>query len=147
VKAVVFCGIQGSGKTTFHLERYASTHVRISLDLLRTRHREAVFLAACLETRQPFVVDNTNPTVADRSRYVGPALEAGFRVVALWFDSGPGEAIERNAARLGRQRIPVHSIVGTHRRLEVPTVAEGFHDVFRVRIGPDGGFVVDQMPP
>ncbi len=38
MEAVVFCGIQGSGKTSFYRERLLATHVRISLDLLRTRH-------------------------------------------------------------------------------------------------------------
>jgi hypothetical protein len=72
VEAVVFCGIQASGKSTFYRERFFPTHVRISLDLLRTRHREATFLRACLETRQRFVVDNTNPTRAERLLPLGP---------------------------------------------------------------------------
>jgi hypothetical protein len=53
--------------------------VRISLDLLRTRRREQLLLAACLEGRQPFVVDNTNRMIADRARYIAPTLAAGSR--------------------------------------------------------------------
>jgi predicted kinase len=40
MEAVVFIGIQASGKTTFYQQRFFATHVRISLDLLRTRERE-----------------------------------------------------------------------------------------------------------
>ena len=57
MEAVILIGIQGSGKSTFYRERFFDTHVRISLDLLRTRHREALLLRACLEGKQRFVVD------------------------------------------------------------------------------------------
>jgi predicted kinase len=49
MEAVIFCGIQGAGKNTFFKEHFFRTHVRISPDLLRTRHREKVFLNACLD--------------------------------------------------------------------------------------------------
>src|SRR5918998_5029044 len=81
MEAVVLCGVQGSGKTTLYRDRFLDTHVRMGRDLLRPRHREAAFVRLCLETRQRFVVDNTNPTPADRRRYVEPARAAGFRVV------------------------------------------------------------------
>ena len=52
----------------------------LSQDLLRTRHREQVFLHACLSTQLRFVVDRTNATVEEGRRYLQPALEAGFHV-------------------------------------------------------------------
>ena len=73
MEAIIFIGIQGAGKSTFFKERFFDTHVRINLDTLRTRRREEILLNACLQSRQPFVVDNTNPLPADRSRYLGPA--------------------------------------------------------------------------
>src|SRR3954468_14948421 len=99
MEAIVFCGVQGSGKTTLYRDRFLETHARISLDLLRTRAREAAFLRTCLETRMPFVVDNTNPTVAERARYVEPALAAGFTLVAYLVEVDPAVAAGRNAAR------------------------------------------------
>ena len=66
MEAVLFIGIPGSGKSSFFKERFFSTHVRISLDLLRTRHREELLLEACLGTEQRFVIDNTNPTTSER---------------------------------------------------------------------------------
>ena len=37
---VIFIGIQATGKSTFFQEQFADTHVRVNLDMLRTRHRE-----------------------------------------------------------------------------------------------------------
>ncbi len=147
MEAVVFCGIQASGKSTFYRERFFATHVRVSLDLLRTRHREAAFLRTCLETRQPFVVDNTNPTAAERARYVAPALEAGFTVVAYLFEVPATEALARNARRQGRERIVVKGVLGTRKRLEPPTAAEGFSALHRVRAAPGGSFEVQALLP
>jgi predicted kinase len=74
ITAIVFCGLQGSGKSTYFARRFADTHVRLNLDMLRTRNREDVLLHACLAVQQPFVADNTNPTPPQRSRYaaLGP---------------------------------------------------------------------------
>src|SRR3954452_17475074 len=99
MEAVIFCGVQGSGKTTLYRDRFLETHARISMDLLRTRHREAAFLQVCLETRMRFVVDNTNPTVAERARYIAPAREAGYRVVDYLVEVDHAVAAGRNTAR------------------------------------------------
>jgi hypothetical protein len=70
VEAVIFVGLQGAGKSTFYRERFFATHMRINLDMLKTRHREGRFLQVCIESRQPFVVDNTNLTRAERQVYI-----------------------------------------------------------------------------
>ncbi|MEO1133121.1 MAG: ATP-binding protein, partial [Cyanobacteria bacterium J06639_1] len=58
MQAIIFIGIQASGKSTFFAQKFADTHVRINLDMLKTRHREKCLLETCLEIGQPFVVDN-----------------------------------------------------------------------------------------
>ena len=146
MEAAIFCGIQASGKTTFYLERFFRTHVRVSLDLLRTRHRERVLMRACLETQQPFVVDNTNATAAERRPYVQAAVAAGLRPIAYFFDARPREALARNAQRPDAERIPVPGVLGTQKRLEVPRRDEGYAALIRVRIDPERGFVVDDLP-
>ncbi len=145
VQAIIFCGIQGSGKTTFYGARFSATHERINLDALKTRHREREALTACLAAGRPFVVDNTNPTVAERAVYVQPALAHGFRLVAYWIEALPREAIARNALREGRERIPVPGILGAYKRLEVPSLAEGFEAVFRVRSEDGERFLVEPL--
>ncbi len=117
--------------SSFYKERFFDTHVRINLDMLRTRRREAILLEACLRAGQRFVVDNTNPTAADRRRYVVPARGRRFRLVAYFFDVPLEVALRRNAARPGR-RVPDRAVRATHRRLERPTTDEGFHEIHLV---------------
>src|SRR3954454_585211 len=121
MEAVVLCGIQGSGKTTLYRDRFVDTHVRISMDLLRTRAREEAFLNLCLRTQQRFVVDNTNPTAADRRRYIEPARAGGFRVIGYVVEVDAAEALARNDERKGGRRVPAAGVMGTARRLIRPT--------------------------
>jgi predicted kinase len=145
VEAIVLCGVQGSGKTTLYRDRFLATHVRVSMDLLRTRHREAAFVGLCLETRQPFVVDNTNPTPAERRRYLDPAREAGFRTIGYLVEVDPVVALGRNAERAGRARIPVSGVVGTSRRFLPPTLQEGFDEVWHATAAVDGGWRIEPL--
>ena len=142
MRLVLFVGIQGSGKSTFYRERFGETHLRLSLDMLRTRHREAVLFEACLAAKQPVVIDNTNPSRAERARYVGPAKAAGFAVECYYFRSVFAEAAARNANRQDRSRVPDVGLLGTLGRLERPGPDEGFDRRFYVRVEA-GGFVVE----
>jgi predicted kinase len=143
MQAIVFCGIQATGKSTFYKQFFFNSHIRISLDLLRTRHREQRLLDLCLETQARFVVDNTNPTVAERQRYILPARPAGYRVVGYYFQSIVQEALIRNRARPYPEQVPDKGVFGTRARLEVPSFSEGFDELNFVRIASDGTFVVE----
>jgi predicted kinase len=145
MEAVVLCGTQGSGKTTLYRERFLDTHVRVSMDLLRTRARETAFVKLCLESGQRFVVDNTNPTPADRRRYVEPARAAGFRVVGYLVEVDRSLALARNAESSGRARVPVAGVVGTDRRLLRPTPEEGFDELWHATAAADGGWRVEPL--
>src|SRR4051794_41659379 len=118
MEVVILCGVQGSGKTTLYRDRFLETHVRVSLDLLRTRAREAAFVKACIETKMAFVVDNTNPTVAERARYVLPAREAGFKLIAYLVEVDHAVAAGRNVAR--ERTVPASGLRDVARRLVRP---------------------------
>lgn len=143
METVLFIGGQAAGKSTFYQQRFRDTHLRINLDMLRTRHREAILLEACLRMKQPFVVDNTNPTPQDRQRYITAAKEAGFRVVGYYFALRLETALQRNAERQGRQRIPEKGVLATYRRLQCPKRAEGFDLLHYVRSVGGERFVVE----
>jgi predicted kinase len=144
-EAVVFCGIQGSGKTTFYASRFAATHAHVSRDVLRTRNREREAIEDCIASGRSFVVDNTNATREHRAPYVAAALAAGYDPVAYWLDVRPSDAIDRNHTREGRARIPVKGILGTYERLQVPKAEEGFSTVYRVLTLPDRRFEVHPL--
>jgi predicted kinase len=144
MEAVVLCGVQGSGKTTLCRDRFAG-HVRVSLDELRTRAREAALVEACLRERRSFVVDNTNPTAADRARYIAPARAAGFTVVGYLVEVGSAEAFARNAGRTGAERIPPGNVAATARRFITPTPEEGFDELWHATAAPGGGWRIEPL--
>lgn len=142
MEAVILVGIQGAGKSTFYRRRFFETHVRLNLDMLRTRTRESILLEACLRARQPFVVDNTNVRVADRARYIAPARAAGFRVTGYYFVPDARASLARNLAREGKRAVPAAGVLGTLKRLEPPGLEEGFDALYLVRPLEDEDFEV-----
>ena len=147
MEAIIFIGIQGSGKSTFFRERFFDTHVRINLDMLRTRRREELLVAACLEGGQSFVVDNTNPLPSDRVRYLVPARTAGFRTVAYFFEESLREAMQRNNLRTGKQKVPAPAVAASFKKLVPPTEDEGFDEIYTVKLTAEHGFVVARNSP
>lgn len=140
---LLFIGIQASGKSTFYRQRFFDTHVGISLDLLKTRHREVLFMHACLSTQQRFVVDNTNPAREDRARYIEAARKARFRIIGYFFEPDPAASEKRNAQRDGRHAVPPAGLFGTLKRLQRPVPDEGFDELYLVH-AVDGRFEVER---
>ena len=117
MEAALLIGIQGSGKSSFYKERFFRTHVRINLDMLKTKHRQQLIFDACLEAKQPFVVDNTNVTAQARAGFILPAKAAGFRVAGYYFRSDVKDALLRNSRRAGIARVPDKALLGTYQQL------------------------------
>lgn len=145
MEMIIFMGCQGAGKSTFFREHFFHTHVRVNLDMLKTRNRERLLITACLGMQQRFVVDNTNPTAEDRKRYFDLARNSGFKVVGYCFDATMEELLHRNAQREGKQRIPEAGVRATFKKFEPPTASEGFDELFRVRVVPDGAFEIERL--
>ena len=130
---ILFIGIQASGKTTFY-KRMLACHglVHINLDTLRRRHKEMIAIRDCFDGRKSFVVDNTNPKISDRQRYVPLAKSHGYEVIGIFFQSRVQDCIERNERR-GR-RIPRYAIPCTSNKLQMPSYKEGFDQLYFARI-------------
>jgi predicted kinase len=143
MELILFCGIQATGKTSFYRERFSDTHLRLNFDMLKTRHRESLLVAACLESKTPFVIDNTNPSRADRARYIEPAKTARFTIHGYFFESKIADALERNATRSGKAHVLELGIRGTFKKLELPSLAEGFDTLHFVRMS-NNQFTVEE---
>ena len=139
---IIMTGIQASGKSTFCRERFADTHIILSLDMLRTRNREKILFEACLKSKQSVVIDNTNPTTVDRARYIQPAREAEFSITGYYVSSKIAEAMARNRKRKGSKCIPEKGILATYNKLQIPSLDEGFDQLHYVRLH-EGEFIVD----
>ncbi|MGB0522477.1 MAG: ATP-binding protein [Flammeovirgaceae bacterium] len=134
MQAILFIGIQATGKSTFYKEQFFHSHVRINLDLLKTRNREKVWLESCFKTQQRFVVDNTNPSQADRARYITPAKAANYEVIGYYFESKIKDALQRNSQRTGKALIPERGVLSCFSKLEQPSYAEGFDQLYFVKM-------------
>lgn len=138
---VVMVGVQGCGKTTWVREHLADTHAVVSKDhwpnARRREARQQRVVDELLAAGRRVVVDNTNPTPADRAPLVAIARRHGAAVRAVHVDTPVQVCLERNAVRVGRARVPVTGVLATAARLVPPSVGEGFARVDTVRLpGP-----------
>jgi len=138
VECVILIGLPASGKSTFFRERFAATHDHVSKDLLRNnrqpQRRQDQLIAESLASGRSVVVDNTNPSAAVRAPVIALARKHGAEVVGYFFTTEAADALRRNRAREGRERVPDVAIFTARKRLEPPTMTEGFDRLFSVRM-------------
>lgn len=130
---IIIIGIQGSGKSTFYHKYLSDSYVRVNLDTLKTRHQENLLISECIRNEKSFAIDNTNPTRADRQRYIPLAQYAGYKIVGYFMESKLQPCIERNNQRTGTARIPATAIAATSNKLQIPTYDEGFDELYFVK--------------
>jgi predicted kinase len=133
-EAIIFVGLQGSGKTTYFMSHFAGTHVHISRDSQQNADREIAFVRECLCSGRSFVVDDTNATRAARAQYIRDAKAAGFTVLCYFFDTPLRTAIGRNNHRKDKKPIPVPAILRTAKRLEPPSIEEGADQIRTITV-------------
>lgn len=145
MEIIIFIGIQASGKSEFYKQKFYKTHVRINLDMLKTRNREKILVEACLKVKQPFVVDNTNPRLEDRKRYIDMVKEDECKIIGYYFESSIAKSLKRNKNREGREKLPDLAIQSTHSKLQLPSLEEGFHELYYVKIHEENySFIVEE---
>ena len=148
-ECVIFVGLPASGKTTFYQRRFAGTHQHISKDLWPTAankdRRQAEMTRQALSKGVSVVIDNTNPSLADRAPVMAIAREYGARVIGYYFTATTREAVGRNRGREGKARVPDVAIFTRAKRMVRPTLAEGFDELYAVAIDSGGDFSVQPM--
>jgi len=142
VEAIIFVGLQGSGKSTFYKQTFFHSHMRINLDMLKRRSREEHMVQACLDTRQAFVVDNTNLTRSSRFHYIQQATLNKFQVIGYYFRADVDRSLAWNSQRDGKARVPEVAILGGYKKLEIPSYDEGFDTLYYVTVDDQKQFVI-----
>lgn len=138
MEGIIFTGIQASGKSTYYWKNFFNSHMRISLDLLNTRNKENHFLDLCIDLHQRVVVDNTNPTIEDRRKYITKFKKANYKITGYYFDSEIEAALLRNSMRMGKSKIPEVGVRSTYKKLQTPSFKEGFDQLYHVCIRNNG---------
>jgi predicted kinase len=143
---VIFIGLQGAGKSSFYRAHFAGTHDWISKDRFRNNRRPArrqqQLLEEALGAGRSVVVDNTNATQADRKALIDLGRAFGARILGYYFESRLADCLERNRHRTGKERVPDVVLYITRGRLTRPCLAEGFDQLFFVRLLGDARFEV-----
>lgn len=138
MECVILIGLPASGKTAFFTERFAATHDHVSKDLLRNnrkpQRREEHLLRDAFAAGRSVVVDNTNPTAATRAPAIAIARAHGAAVIGYVFRTEAQDALRRNRTREGRERVPDVAIFTVRKKLQEPTVAEGFDRLYEVTL-------------
>jgi len=143
-------GLQASGKSTFAHGRLAD-HVYVSKDAMRNvknkARRQEAMIRQAFEQGQSVVVDNTNPAAADRAALIALAREFGTQVIGYYFAAEIEACLERNRQRKDTARVPDVALYTTWRKLELPTLAEGFDQLYSVELDVERrDFIISEWP-
>ncbi len=146
LELVLFVGLQGSGKSSLYRARFANTHELVSKDCFPNNRnparRQRQLIEESLGASRSVVVDNTNPTVADRCQLIALARSFGAVVAGYYFESHLADCLERNRQRQGKARVPDIALYATRKRLCLPSPAEGFDRLQYVRLLGEGKFEI-----
>ena len=146
MELVIFIGLQASGKSTFYRQYFTATHELVSKDLFRNNknrsRRQTQLIEGALQIGHSVVVDNTNPTVEDRTALIELGNKYSAQIIGYYFQSQVRRCLERNQQRLGKARVPDIAIYVTAKKLVPPSYREGFQQLFYVQMARESGFVV-----
>jgi predicted kinase len=149
LECVILVGLPGAGKSSLYREKCAGTHLHVSKDLwpnaTKREDRQRKMIEEALASGKSVVIDNTNPTIAERAVLIHIARAHGARVIGYFFDVNTRTAVARNAERTGPGKVPNVAIFTAAKRLQAPSITEGFDQLFGVTINKDRELEISEL--
>jgi len=142
---VINVGMPGSGKSYFsknHIKSSGKVSVYINRDTLGTIPKCIALCEKSAKDRFPIIIDNTNPTKADRKQFIDIAKRHGYTVVCINFTTPKEIAMHNNIYRgvtNGLTIVPkiVYNMFGS--KYEKPSTDEGINKVYTMDFILDSG--------
>lgn len=153
MELIILIGLQAAGKSTFYQTYFGASgdYRYVSKDQLRNNRqperRQRELIAEALSAGHSVVVDNTNPSPAERAPLIALGKAYGAVVSGYFFVPEVAASLERNRQRTGRQRVPDIAIFATRKRLVSPAYAEGFDHLYTVSTPQPGAFLIRELEP
>ncbi|MDE7479225.1 MAG: ATP-binding protein, partial [Lachnospiraceae bacterium] len=76
-------------------------------------------------------------------KYIVKAKENGYKIIGYFMQSQLQACIARNELREGKEKVPAKAIAATSNKLEMPSYAEGFDELYFVHM-TDTGTVIEK---
>jgi hypothetical protein len=78
-----------------------------------------------------------------REKYIFFSKNIGIPIKGYYFKTNLERSLKWNNNRSGKEKIPEIGILGMHKKLEIPSIEEGFDELFYVDI-IDGKYIVKE---
>ena len=140
---VVFVGFPASGKSTFFKEYMSKSYGYASRDVLKTWQNCVTTSENCITKEgRSVVIDNTNPDVASRERYITLAKKLNVPVRCFYFTTTLAHSRHNNVYREltttdpDYKKVPELAFNMYKSKFVEPTLSEGFDEVVRINFIP-----------
>ncbi|XP_077313208.1 bifunctional polynucleotide phosphatase/kinase [Lithobates pipiens] len=142
-EVVVTIGFPGAGKSTFIKEHLVSKgYAYANRDTLGTWQKCVAACEEALKNGKSIVIDNTNPDVESRGRYISCAKKAGVPARCFLFTATIEQAKHNNRFRemtyTGKGHVSVNDMVinSYKSKYVAPSLNEGFTEILKINFVP-----------
>ncbi|XP_069803933.1 bifunctional polynucleotide phosphatase/kinase isoform X2 [Dendropsophus ebraccatus] len=142
LEVVVTVGFPAAGKSTF-IKKHLVTkgYAYANRDTLGTWQKCVAACEEALRNGKSIIVDNTNPDVESRSRYISCAQKAGVPVRCFLFTAPLEVAKHNNRFRemTSKGHVSVNDMVlnSYKSKYVAPSLSEGFSEIIKINFVPD----------